>query len=247
MMSQCRFFATSSSTTLRAIGGSIEDYESICSQRKMLTPLNVPPELNINTLPPGLQDLFDEDRISLHVAFLANVSLDNTYVDLRDRKSMVDTVLSLDLIEHVEFTIANGGNSIEDKILLMIIHSELYGLLNGERCSPLHLEIVRHWAGKCLEWMPLVQPDDTALVNIFLFGCFKVSGTMTAESTRMKSTGPTDIRMRVMVKARAKFLQMRSWQAIHLALNLFNPRPEYLYDCRQVWNMLLVLEDTEQP
>ena len=185
-------------------------------------------------LPPGLQRLVIDSRLSDQPVALARAILNNPCVDLRHGLEGAKTTLSIELSEYLEWVIARGYTSIADGILLMSLHRELYDLGATERFSTLYHDVVLHWTKECLTMIDQIDPEDEALVEMFIWACFKHGGTMVAPFLRMESDDPNDLRMQLMIKIVDKFWQARDWSVCGELLIRFSP----MLECSHWWHMI---------
>lgn len=185
-------------------------------------------------LPLGLQRLMRNDRLSDETIYLAKATLNNPCIDLRHGNPDATTALSIELTEYIEWTISKGYTSLADGILLMALHRQLYDLGAAERFSRLYQDVVLHWTRECLAIIDKIDSDDEALVELFIWACFKHGGTMVAPFLRMESDDPNDLRMQLMIKVLDRFWQVKEWFTCEQVLLRFSPMTE----CIEWWHMI---------
>ncbi|KAK5951464.1 hypothetical protein OHC33_007520 [Knufia fluminis] len=240
MKAQCQFYINTSSEKLRRMmKDKSEDLlePSIAALTPQAPFCNFPPK----ALPPGLQRLASDGRITDRVFHLAKLTMNTPCIDLRHNNAAANTALSTELTAYLEWTISLGSSSLADGILLMALHRELYDLGSAERYSVFYEDVVLHWTRECLAVIDRIDPDDEALVEMFIWTCFKHSGTMVAPFLRMESDDPNDLRMQLMVRAFQKFWQTREWPFCLELLLRFAPMRECVHWWHLIWERTMKL------
>lgn len=231
LVAQTRFFAASSSETLRELA---REENLLCEAELNRLAPTAPRHMPTGPLPLGLRPLATEGRLSSLVVHLAKASLRNPTIDIRHGSKSANSTMNVELTQYVEYLIAIDTKSLADRICLMSIHRELYDLGDTERLSSFYFDMVMSWTQQCLEMLEEIDHDDEALVEMFIWSCFKNGGTMVAPFLRMASDDPDDPRFQLMLNMMQKFWQAREWVDCSAVLTKFAPMAE----CLDWWHMI---------
>lgn len=196
-------------------------------------------------LAPGINILVDEERLSKPVVLLAQAVLGNPAIDCRHQNPAANSSANVELTEHLEHLLCLGKKSLEDEILLMSLHRELYDLGNSKRYSSLYKDIVLHWTQESLRIIDKVDAEDGSLVDMYVWTVFKHGGTMVAPFLNMQSSDPSDLRFQLTILAMDKFWQVKDWKYLHVLLSKFNPMEECVHLWYMTWQM--VKQEYENP
>lgn len=231
LVAQTRFFAASSSSRLKEVA---REESLLCEEElnRMTAPL--PRHMPTGPLPLGLRPLVREGRLSDLVVLLAKASLRNPMIDLRHGSKSATSAMNVELTQYIEYLIAINTKSLADKICLMSIHRELIDLGDTKRLSPFYFDTVMSWTQQSLDMLGKINVDDEALVEMFIWSCFKHGGTLVAPFLNMTSDDSNDPRFQLMLKVMRKFWQARDWMCCSAVLSKFAP----LAECLDWWHMI---------
>lgn len=190
------------------------------------------------TLPPGIQLLVDTGRLSGSAIRLARAAFQNPEIDIRHNNTAVKNAYNTELTEHLEYLLCSETLSLADEILMIAIHRELHELASNERYSILHRDFVIHWTYRALRMIKEVQADDIPLVEVFVWLCFKLAGTMVAPFLNMVSADTDDPRFQLMLRVVEKFEQGTNWLTVDILLMRFEPMRECFHWWHLIWQSI---------